>query len=373
MKLKHGTFGKTLIAASTLMAALGAQAETLKIGIAGPVTGPVAQYGDMQKIGAMMAIDKINEAGGINGMTLEGVIYDDACDPKQAVAVANRIVNDEIRHVIGHLCSSSTEPASDIYEEEGVMMITAASTSPSITEKGYELIFRTIGLDSLQGTLAAEYIQNSIKPQRLAVIHDKQQYGEGLATTVRNMLAEAGTEAVMFEGVTPGDKDFSALIAKLKRNDVDFVYYGGYHPELGLILRQSREKGFDSPFMGPEGVVNSDLAAIAGKAMEGVLATAPKSFDQSPENAALVAAFEARDEDPSGPFVFPAYSAVQVMTEAMTATGNTDPYELADYLRANRFQTTIGEIGFDEKGDLTEPTFEIYTLHTDGSKTPVGK
>lgn len=373
MKLKHGTFSKTLIAAAALMATLGAQADTLKIGIAGPVTGPVAQYGDMQKIGALMAIDRINAAGGVNGMTLEGVIYDDACDPKQAVAVANRIVNDDIRHVIGHLCSSSTEPASDIYEEEGVMMITAASTSPSITEKGYELIFRTIGLDSLQGTLAANHIQERIQPQRLAVIHDKQQYGEGLATRVRDILAAAGTETVMFEGVTPGDKDFSALIAKFKRNNVDFVYYGGYHPELGLILRQSREKGFDAPFMGPEGVVNSDLAAIAGEAMEGVLATAPKSFDQSPENAALVEAFRARNEDPSGPFVFPAYSAIQVLTEAMRATRETDPYALADYLRANRFDTTIGEIGFDQKGDLTEPTFEIYTLHADGSKTPVGE
>jgi len=374
MTQKKARFGTTLAIAGTLMAAMtAAHADTLKIGIAGPVTGPVAQYGDMQKIGALMAIDQINAAGGVNGMMLESVIYDDACDPKQAVAVANRIVNDDIRHVIGHLCSSSTEPASDIYEEEGVMMITAASTSPSITEKGYQLIFRTIGLDSLQGTLAADYIKASIKPQRLAVIHDKQQYGEGLATTVKNLLDEAGIKAVMFEGVTPGDKDFSALIAKLKRNNVDFVYYGGYHPELGLILRQSREKGFDAPFMGPEGVVNSDLAAIAGKAMEGVLATAPKSFDQNPENAALVKAFKQRDEDPSGPFVFPAYSAIQVMTKAMQATGKTDPYDLADYLRANRFETTIGEIGFDAKGDLTEPTFEVYTLHADGSKTPVSQ
>jgi len=374
MTQKKARFGTTLAIAGTLMATMtAAHADTLKIGIAGPVTGPVAQYGDMQKIGALMAIDQINAAGGVNGMMLESVIYDDACDPKQAVAVANRIVNDDIRHVIGHLCSSSTEPASDIYEEEGVMMITAASTSPSITEKGYQLIFRTIGLDSLQGTLAADYIKASIKPQRLAVIHDKQQYGEGLATTVKNLLDEAGIKAVMFEGVTPGDKDFSALIAKLKRNNVDFVYYGGYHPELGLILRQSREKGFDAPFMGPEGVVNSDLAAIAGKAMEGVLATAPKSFDQNPENAALVKAFKQRDEDPSGPFVFPAYSAIQVMTKAMQATGKTDPYDLADYLRANRFETTIGEIGFDAKGDLTEPTFEVYTLHADGSKTPVSQ
>jgi len=374
MKQIFGSLGKTLLVTGSLLAAVSsAQAESLKIGIAGPVTGPVAQYGDMQKIGAMMAIRQINEAGGVNGQQLEGVIYDDACDPKQAVAVANRIVNDDIRHVIGHLCSSSTEPASDIYEEEGVMMITAASTSPSITEKGYELIFRTIGLDSLQGSLAADHISDKVKPERLAIIHDKQQYGEGLASTVKDLLAAKGIEAVMYEGVTPGDKDFSALIAKLKRNNIDFVYYGGYHPELGLILRQSREKGFDAPFMGPEGVVNSDLAAIAGEAMEGVLATAPKSFDQNPENAALTEAFKARNEDPSGPFVFPAYAAIQVMTEAMKATGETDPYALAEHLRANRFDTTIGEIGFDAKGDLTESTFMVYRLHVDGSKTAVSE
>lgn len=374
MKQTFGSFGKTLLAAGSLLAAVSSvQAESLKIGIAGPVTGPVAQYGDMQKIGAMMAIRQINEAGGINGQTLEGIIYDDACDPKQAVAVANRIVNDDIRHVIGHLCSSSTEPASDIYEEEGVLMITAASTSPSITEKGYELIFRTIGLDSLQGSLAAAHIRDHVKPERLAVIHDKQQYGEGLATTVKDLLAADGIEAEMFEGVTPGDKDFSALIAKLKRNNIDFVYYGGYHPELGLILRQSREKGLDVPFMGPEGVVNSDLAAIAGEAMEGVLATAPKSFDQNPENAALTEAFKARNEDPSGPFVFPAYAAIQVMADAIKATGETDPYALAEYLRANRFDTTIGEIGFDARGDLTESTFMVYRLHADGSKTALSE
>jgi branched-chain amino acid transport system substrate-binding protein len=374
MKQTFGSFGKTLLAAGSLLAAVSSvQAESLKIGIAGPVTGPVAQYGDMQKIGAMMAIRQINEAGGINGQTLEGIIYDDACDPKQAVAVANRIVNDDIRHVIGHLCSSSTEPASDIYEEEGVLMITAASTSPTITEKGYELIFRTIGLDSLQGSLAAAHIRDHVKPERLAVIHDKQQYGEGLATTVKDLLAADGIEAEMFEGVTPGDKDFSALIAKLKRNNIDFVYYGGYHPELGLILRQSREKGFDVPFMGPEGVVNSDLAAIAGEAMEGVLATAPKSFDQNPENAALTEAFKARNEDPSGPFVFPAYAAIQVMADAIKATGETDPYALAEYLRANRFDTTIGEIGFDARGDLTESTFMVYRLHADGSKTALSE
>lgn len=367
-------FRKTLLSLGTAVCIMGltaaAQAETLKIGLAGPATGPVAQYGDMQKIGVMAAIDDINKAGGINGMMLEGVIYDDACDPKQAVAVANKIVNDGITQVVGHLCSSSTEPATDIYDEEGILMITAASTSPSITEKGYQTIFRTIGLDSLQGSMAAEYILNNAKPKRIAVIHDKQQYGEGLATAVRNILAEKGVKAAMFEGVTPGDKDFSALIAKLKKENVDFVYYGGYHPELGLILRQSAEKGFTAQFMGPEGVVNADLAKIAGAASEGVLATAPKSFDQNPINETRVAAIKAKGEDPTGPFVFTAYAAVEVMTEAMKATQSTDSETLANYIHEHDFDTAIGTVKYDEKGDLTESTFLVYRLHQDGSKTP---
>ncbi len=367
-------FRKTLLGLSTAVCIMGmtaaAQADTLKIGLAGPATGPVAQYGDMQKIGVMAAIEDINKAGGVNGMMLEGVIYDDACDPKQAVAVANKIVNDGIFHVVGHLCSSSTEPASDIYEEEGVLMITAASTSPSITEKGHQMLFRTIGLDSLQGSMAAQYILGSAKPARIAVIHDKQQYGEGLATAVRDQLAEGGLKTTMFEGVTPGDKDFSALIAKLKKENVDFVYYGGYHPELGLILRQSAEKGFGAQFMGPEGIVNADLAKIAGDASEGVLATAPKSFDQNAVNQARVEAIKAKGEDPTGPFVFTAYAAVEVMTNAMTATKSTDTEKLAAYIRANEADTAIGKIKYDEKGDLTESTFLVYRLHKDGSKSP---
>ena len=217
-------------------------ADTIKIALAGPVTGPVAQYGDMQFIGARMAVDQINKAGGVNGKDLEAVIYDDACDPKQAVAVANKIINDNVRFVVGHLCSASTQPASDIYEDEGILMITAASTSPDITAQGYELIFRTIGLDSMQGPTAARHIINSVKPGNMAVIHDKQQYGEGLASTVKAEVEKAGIKVALYEGVTAGDKDFSALIAKLKKEDVDFIYYGGYHPELGLILRQSAEK-----------------------------------------------------------------------------------------------------------------------------------
>tara|TARA_R110000868_G_scaffold38061_1_gene133775 strand:+ start:424 stop:1551 length:1128 start_codon:yes stop_codon:yes gene_type:complete len=371
MKMAHKKALSQIIAAAALVGAssYSLAADTIKIALAGPVTGPVAQYGDMQFIGAKMAIEQINMAGGVNGSQLEGVVFDDACDPKQAVAVANRIVNDGISFVVGHLCSSSTQPASDIYEDEGILMITAASTSPEITERGYNLVFRTIGLDSLQGPTAGKYIVEQIKPNKVAVIHDKQQYGEGIATAVRDVLTEAGIDVPLFEGITAGDKDFSALIAKLRQADVDFVYYGGYHPELGLILRQASEQGLDVRFMGPEGVGNTDISAIAGEASEGLLVTLPKAFDEDPRNADLVQAFKAKNEDPSGPFVFPAYAAVQVIADGIKLADSTDTEAVAAALRSNNFDTPTGTLAFDEKGDLKDFNFVVYEWHSDASKT----
>ncbi|TWC43123.1 L-leucine-binding protein /L-isoleucine-binding protein /L-valine-binding protein [Pseudomonas sp. SJZ079] len=351
------------------VASYSVAADTIKIGLAGPVTGPVAQYGEMQFVGAKMAIEQINKAGGVNGSMLEGVVYDDACDPKQAVAVANKIVNDEIKFVVGHLCSSSTQPASDIYEDEGILMISPASTSPDITSRGYELIFRTIGLDSLQGPTAGNYIADHIKPKNVAVLHDKQQYGEGIATAVKQTLESKGIKVSLFEGLNAGDKDFSAMISKLKQAGVDFVYYGGYHPELGLLLRQSAEKGLKVGFMGPEGVGNKEISAIAGPASEGMLVTLPKSFDQDPKNQALVAAFKAKNEDSTGPFVFPAYAAVQVIAEGIEKAGSTDTAKVAAALRANTFDTPTGALSFDAKGDLKDFSFVVYQWHQDGTKT----
>ena len=361
----------TLFAAMALagVASYSLAAEPIKIALAGPVTGPVAQYGDMQSMGALMAIEQINKAGGVNGSMLEAVTYDDACDPKQAVAVANKIVNDGIQFVVGHLCSGSSQPAADIYDEEGIMMITAASTAPELTEKGHTLIFRTIGLDTMQGPTAGNYVVEQLKPKRAAILHDKQQYGEGIATSVKKALDDAKIPVVLFEGVTAGDKDFSALIAKLKKEDVDFVYFGGYHPEMGMLLRQSAENKFSARFMGPEGVGNSDISAIAGDASEGMLVTLPKAFDEDPKNAHLVAAFKAKKQDPRGAFVFPAYAAVQVMADAMTISKSQDPEKVAQALRSNSFDTPTGVLEFDDKGDLKNFSFVVYEWHADDSKT----
>ena len=369
MKTKQHLTKLFMAIALTGAASYTLAADTIKIGLAGPVTGAVAQYGDMQFIGAQMAIEQINKKGGVSGQQLEGVVYDDACDPKQAVAVANKIVNDEISFVVGHLCSSSTQPASDIYEDEGILMITAASTSPDITSRGYELIFRTIGLDSLQGPTAGNFIADHVKPKNVAVIHDKQQYGEGIATAVKQTLESKGVKVGLFEGINAGDKDFSSMISKLKQAGVDFVYYGGYHPELGLLLRQAKERGLNVRFMGPEGVGNKEISAIAGPASEGLYVTLPKSFDQDPRNQELVDAFKAKNQDPSGPFVFPAYAAVQVIAEGIEKAGSTDTEKVAEALRSNTFDTPTGNLSFDEKGDLKDFNFVVYEWHQDGTKT----
>ncbi|TWR99918.1 branched-chain amino acid ABC transporter substrate-binding protein [Pseudomonas saxonica] len=344
-------------------------ADTIKIGIAGPKTGPVTQYGDMQFMGANQAIEDINAKGGVNGKMLEAKEYDDACDPKQAVAVANKVVNDGVKFVVGHLCSSSTQPASDIYEDEGVIMITPAATSPEITSRGYKLVFRTIGLDSAQGPAAGNYIADHVKPKVVAVVHDKQQYGEGIATAVKQTLESKGVKVAVFEGINAGDKDFASLIAKLKQADVDFVYYGGYHPELGLILRQAQEKGLKAKFMGPEGVGNDSISQIAQGASEGLLVTLPKAFDTDPANAALVKAFKDKKQDPTGPFVFPSYSAVDVIVGGIKAANSEDPAKVAEAIHAGTFKTPTGDLSFDDKGDLKDFKFVVYEWHFGKPKT----
>ncbi|WP_448652571.1 branched-chain amino acid ABC transporter substrate-binding protein [Pseudomonas fluorescens] len=346
-------------------------ADTIKIGIAGPKTGPVTQYGDMQFMGAKQAIADINAKGGVDGKMLEAKEYDDACDPKQAVAVANKVVNDGVKFVVGHLCSSSTQPASDIYEDEGVIMITPAATSPEITSRGYKLVFRTIGLDSAQGPAAGNYIADHVKPKVVAVIHDKQQYGEGIATAVKQTLEKKGVKVALFEGINAGDKDFGSLIQKLKQANVDFVYYGGYHPELGLILRQAKEKGVNAKFMGPEGVGNDSISQIAQGASEGLLVTLPKSFDTDPANKAIVEEFAKNKQDPSGPFVFPAYSAVEVIAGGIAAAKSEDTAKVAAAIHAGTFKTPTGDLSFDAKGDLKDFKFVVYEWHFGKPKTEV--
>lgn len=361
---------KTIIAGMIALAiSHTAMADDIKVAVVGAMSGPIAQWGDMEFNGARQVIKDINAKGGIKGDKLVGVEYDDACDPKQAVAVANKIVNDGIKYVIGHLCSSSTQPASDIYEDEGILMISPGATNPELTQRGYQYIMRTAGLDSSQGPTAAKYILETVKPQRIAIIHDKQQYGEGLARSVQDGLKAANANVVFFDGITAGEKDFSALIARLKKENIDFVYYGGYYPEMGQMLRQARSVGLKTQFMGPEGVGNASLSNIAGDAAEGMLVTMPKRYDQDPTNQGIVDALKADKKDPSGPYVWITYAAVQSLATALERTGSDEPLALVKDLKANGANTVIGPLNWDEKGDLKGFDFGVFQWHADGSST----
>ncbi|GJG96418.1 branched-chain amino acid ABC transporter substrate-binding protein [Cupriavidus pauculus] len=359
-----------VLATAGLAAFSSANAETIKIAIAGPMSGSVAQYGDMVKAGALTAIEQINAAGGANGNKFEAVLMDDACEPKQAVAVANKVVSQGIHYVIGHVCSGSTIPASDIYENEGVVMVTPSATAPQLTEtKKRNFIFRTIGRDDQQGPAAAQYIIGKVKPKKVAVLHDKQSYGQGIASSVKKDLEAAKIPVAVFEGINAGDSDYSAVITKLKSQGVDFVYFGGYHPEMGLLLRQAREQGVKATFMGPEGVGNKDVTAIAGPASEGMLVTLPADFSADPANAGLVKAFADKKRDANGPFQMPAYAAVKIIGDAIAGAKSTDPTKVAAYMHKNAFTTPIGKVEYDAKGDLKSFKFVVYTWHKDATKT----
>ena len=367
---------KTIVATLGLLGAAvtsQAYAQNIKFAMVIPTTGPLTQYGDMVKEGVSTAVEQINAAGGINGKKIEVTTVDDACEPKQGPVAANRVVNSKIGYMIGPVCSGAAIAAAPIYDNEGVVVVTPSATSPALTAgKNFHYIFRTIGRDDQQGPSAAKFIIEKAKPTKVAVLHDKQSYGQGIASSVRDELQKAKVNVALFEGINAGDSDYSAIITKLKSAGVDFVYYGGYHPEMGLLLRQSAEQGLKVRIMGPEGVGNPEINAIAGPAVEGMLVTLPADFAGNPKNAAIVKAFKDKKRDPSGSFQMGSYTAVQVIADSIKAVGN-DGTKVAKHLHTATFDTPLGKLAWDAKGDLKSYDFQVFNWHKDGSKSPASK
>ncbi|HYG44515.1 MAG TPA: branched-chain amino acid ABC transporter substrate-binding protein [Bordetella sp.] len=369
MKLLHRVTPIAMAFGALVLAGAAHAADTIKIGIPQPMTGPNTQYGTQIQAGALTAIETINAQGGVKGKKLEAILIDDGCEPKQAVPAANRVVNSGAKFAVAHACSGVTVPAVNVYEQEGIVAITPGATSPLVTDTTKpHFFFRTIGRDDQQGPFAAGYIANTLKPKKVAVLHDKQTYGSGVATQVKDSLEKNKVNVVMFEGINVGDSDYSAVITKLKSAGVDLVYFGGYHPELGLLLRQSREQGLDVQFMGPEGTANQDLVAIAGPAIEGLLVTLPSDFTKLPGNEGIVKAFHDAKRDPDGAFQMPAYAAVQILAKSIDAVGE-DPNKVADYMHKTAFDTAIGKVEYDAKGDLKDFEFAVFKWDKDGKKT----
>src|SRR6266576_5045176 len=255
------TLGLALCAAIAFAAA--AQAD-IKMAVTGPLTGPNAAFGAQLKNGVEQAVEDINAAGGILGQKIQVYVGDDRADPKEGVSVANKFVGDGVKFVVGHFNSGVTIPSSEVYQENGMLVITPAATNPKVTERNMWNIFRTCGRDDQQGAIAADYIAKNFKGKKIAIVHDKTTYGQGLADVTRATINKGGLKEVLYEGVNKDDKDFSALVSKIKASNADLIYWGGLHDTGGLILRQVRAQGVKAPLMGGDGITDDEFAAIAG-------------------------------------------------------------------------------------------------------------
>src|SRR5882672_7744145 len=240
----------------------GSGGDTIKFGIGGPITGSEAAFGAQLKNGAEQAIADINEAGGILGKKISISYGDDVADPKQGVSVANNFAADGVKFVLGHFNSGVTMPASEAYQENGILEITPSATNPKITERGMWNIFRTCGRDDQQGEVAGAYILKNFKGKKVAVVHDKTTYGQGLADETKKAMAKGGMKEVLYEGVNIGEKDFSALVSKIKAAGADLVYWGGLHTEGGLLVRQMRDQGVTTVIMSGDGITSDEFATI---------------------------------------------------------------------------------------------------------------
>ena len=351
------------------MAFTGAANAEIKMGVAGPITGPNAAFGAQLKNGTEQAVEDINAAGGMMGQKIVLSVGDDVSDPKQGVSVANKFVGDGVKFVIGHFNSGVTIPASDVYQENNVLMITPSATNPQLTEKGKWNVFRTCGRDDQQGAVAADYIVKHLKGKKVAVIHDKTTYGKGLADETKKAMNAKGIQEVLYEGVNTGEKDYSAVVSKIKASGADIVYWGGLHTEGGLIVRQMRDQGVQAVMMSGDGITSDEFASIGGPGVEGTLMTFPPDPRKRPEAAAVVKRFEAKNFNPEA-YTLYSYAAVEIVKQAAEQAKSLDPKKIAEVMHSGKpFKTVIGDIAYDKKGDITRPDYTIYTW----KKGPDGK
>ena len=355
----------TALGTALVLAAGTAQAD-IPIALVGPMTGSNATFGEQLKRGAEQAVADINAKGGVLGQKLVLTVADDACDPKQAVAVANQLASKDIAFVAGHFCSGSSIPASAVYNEAGILQISPASTAAALTEdafkKGWTNVYRACGRDDQQGQVAGGYLVAHFKDKPIAIIDDKSAYGRGIADETRKTLAAAGIKEVIDESITVGDQDFTALVSKLKQAHVEAIFFGGYQKEAALIARQAREQGLTATLVSDSALPTPEFWQIAGPAGEGTLFTFAPDWRKRPAAAAVVAGFEHGGTPPEG-FTLQAYATIQIYAQAAEAAHSTKLPDLVKALHSTAFDTVTGEIRFDEKGDIKRAGFVVWQWH----------
>jgi branched-chain amino acid transport system substrate-binding protein len=339
-------------AAVVAVFAMPARAD-IKFGVVGPITGGSAAFGAQLKQGVEQAVEDINAAGGILGQKIVLSVGDDGADPKEGVSVANKFAADGIKFVIGHFNSGVTIPASEVYQENGMLEITPAATNPKVTDRNLWNIFRVCGRDDQQGSVAGAIIAARFAGKRIAIVHDKTTYGQGLAEETRKAINAKRIKEVMFEGINKDDKDFTALVSKLKSANPDLIYWGGLHDTGGLIVRQMRDQGVKAPLMGGDGMADDEFAAIAGPGAEGTLMTYSPDPRTDPRNKEIVDLFRKKRGFEPQAYTLYSYAAVQIIKQAAEQAKSLDPKKIADVMHSGKaFKTVAGDIVFDKKGDV---------------------
>jgi len=371
--LHEGGHVKKLLTSGLLLltglAWAGAASAEVKLGLAGPVTGPSASTGIQMKSGVEQAIADINAQGGVLGEKFVLSVGDDVSDPKQGVSVANQFVGQGIQFVVGDYNSGVSIPASEVYQENGILQITPASTNPTFTERKMWNVFRTCGRDDQQGQVAGDYIATHFAGKKVAIVQDKTTYGKGLADETRKVMNAKGVTEVLYEGVNTGEKDYTAVVSKIKQSGADVVFFGGLYTEGGLIVRQMRDQGVAAVLVGGDGLASAEFASVGGPGVEGSLMTFGPDPTKRPEAAAVVKSLEAKNINPES-YTLYSYAAVQVIKQAAEKAQSLDPKKVAEAMHSGMtFDTVIGKFSYNANGDRNDADYVVYVW----KKTADGK
>jgi len=357
------------VLALIFLSALGAPsltfgADTIKIGVAGSHTGDLASYGIPTVHAAELVVKRVNAQGGIAGKKLELLIEDEACKPELATNAATKLVSAKVDAVIGHICSGATKAALRTYKDAGIIVISPSVTSPELTISGqYPNFHRTIGPDNVQARLVVDFALKTLRLTKFAVLHDKGDYGKGFAEYAKKYLDESpGIKVVLYEGITPGAVDYSAIVQKIRHSGADAVVYGGYHPEAASVVQLMRKRNMQTVFISDDGVKDQTFIKVAGRAAEGVYASGPRDTTSNPLAVAAIAEHKKMYGTEPGAFYLNAYSAMLAIVNAITTAKSTDYRAVHKALRIQVTDTPLGKIKFNAQGDAIGVGFSIYQV-----------
>ncbi|ATA22072.1 amino acid/amide ABC transporter substrate-binding protein (HAAT family) [Gibbsiella quercinecans] len=361
----------TLSLAAAVMAALGnspqaAAADTVLIGLAGPLTGPSARIGKDLENGAQLAIRDANSQNPTLGgkpVTFKLVSEDDQSDPRTAVAVAQRLVDQGVAGVVGHWNTGTSIPAARIYHDAGIAQVAPVATGHAYTQQGFDTSFRVMGHDDDGGNYAGQYAVNVLKAKRVAVIDDRTAFGQGLADEFIKSLAAQGVQVVAREYVDDKTVDFSAVLTSIRSKNADLIFFGGVDSQAAPLARRIKQLGINATLMGAGGFVSQTFLTLAQKEGEGVVALEPGlPVEQMPGGKAFEQAYRDRYKthiELHAPF---AYDATRVLIAAIEQADSADPAKYLPKLRAIQYQGVTGTLAFDAQGNLLQPSFTVYKV-----------